>query len=37
MAKYITAPLTKEQARSLRAGESVYLSGSVYTGADAGP
>ena len=35
MAKYITAPLTKEQARSLRAGESVYLSGSVYTARDA--
>ncbi len=37
MAKYITAPLTKEQARSLRAGESVYLSGSVYTARDAAP
>ena len=35
MAKYITAPLTKEQARSLRAGESVYLRGSVYTARDA--
>ena len=35
MAKYITTPLTKEQARSLRAGESVYLSGSVYTARDA--
>ena len=35
MAKYITAPLTKEQARSLRVGESVYLSGSVYTARDA--
>ena len=35
MAKYITSPLTKEQARSLRAGESVYLSGSVYTARDA--
>ena len=35
MAKYITAPLTKEQARSLGAGESVYLSGSVYTARDA--
>ena len=35
MAKYITAPLTKEQARSLRAGESVLLSGTVYTARDA--
>ncbi len=35
MAKYITAPLTEEAARSLRAGESVYLSGTVYTARDA--
>ena len=35
MAKYITAPLTEEVARSLRAGESVYLSGTVYTARDA--
>ena len=35
MARYITAPLTEETARSLRAGESVYLSGTVYTARDA--
>ena len=35
MAKYITAPLTEEVARSLLAGESVYLSGTVYTARDA--
>ena len=35
MAKYITAPLTEEVARSLRAGESVYLFGTVYTARDA--
>lgn len=35
MAKYLTAPLTEEAARSLRAGESVYLSGTVYTARDA--
>ena len=31
MAKRITAPLTKEAAASLRARESVLLSGTVYT------
>lgn len=35
MARYITAPLTEEVASSLRAGESVYLSGTVYTARDA--
>lgn len=35
MAKYLTAPLTSECARSLRAGESVYLTGTVYTARDA--
>ena len=35
MAKYLTAPLTPEVSRSLRAGESVYLSGTVYTARDA--
>ena len=35
MEKYITAPLTAEAAGSLRAGESVYLSGTVYTARDA--
>lgn len=35
MTKHITAPLTAEAARSLRAGESVLLSGTVYTARDA--
>ena len=35
MTKHITAPLTAEAARSLRAGDSVLLSGTVYTARDA--
>ena len=35
MVKLITAPLDKEAARDLRAGESVLLSGTVYTARDA--
>ena len=35
MARHITAPLTPETARSLRAGESVLLSGTVYPARDA--
>lgn len=35
MGKHITAPLTPEVARSLRAGDSVLLSGTVYTARDA--
>lgn len=35
MEKHITAPLTPEVARSLRAGDNVYLSGTVYTARDA--
>lgn len=35
MEKHITAPLTPEAARSLRAGDSVLLSGTVYTARDA--
>ena len=35
MAKRITAPLDGETARALRAGESVLLSGTVYTARDA--
>lgn len=35
MAKRITAPLDGETARSLRAGDSVLLSGTVYTARDA--
>lgn len=35
MAKYITAPLDPETARSLRSGDSVLLSGTIYTARDA--
>lgn len=35
MARRITAPLTREAAASLRAGESVLLTGTVYTARDA--
>ena len=35
MEKHITAPLAPEAARSLRAGDSVLLSGTVYTARDA--
>ncbi len=35
MSRHITAPLTEEVARSLRSGESVTLSGTVYTARDA--
>ena len=35
MEKHITAPLTPEAARSRRAGDSVLLSGTVYTARDA--
>ena len=35
MVKHITAPLTPEVARSLRAGDSVLLSGTVYSARDA--
>ena len=35
MAKLITAPLDRQTARSLRAGDSVLLSGTVYTARDA--
>ena len=35
MEKYITSPLTEEVSRSLRAGDSVLLSGTVYTARDA--
>lgn len=36
MKKNITLPLTEETARSLRAGDEVYLTGYVYTSRDAG-
>ena len=35
MKKYITVPVDKETAASLRAGEYVYLSGTIYTARDA--
>lgn len=35
MSKYITAPLDRETARSLRSGDSVLLSGTIYTARDA--
>lgn len=35
MGKRITAPLDREAARTLRAGESVLLSGTIYTARDA--
>lgn len=35
MARYVRAPLTHEVARSLEVGESIYLSGTVYTARDA--
>ena len=36
MEKHITLPLTKELAQSLCAGDTVYLTGTVYTARDAG-
>lgn len=35
MDKHIDAPLLKEQIQSLRAGDTVFLSGTIYTGRDA--
>lgn len=35
MKRYLTAPLSKEEAKSLRAGDEVYISGTVYTARDA--
>lgn len=35
MEKHITAPITKDVARTLRAGEYIYLSGTIYTARDA--
>ena len=34
--RHITLPLTKELARSLHAGDQVYLTGTIYTSRDAG-
>lgn len=36
MEKHITLPLTEELARSLHAGDRVYLTGTIYTSRDAG-
>lgn len=36
MERHITLPLTEELARSLRAGDRVYLTGTLYTSRDAG-
>ena len=36
MEKHITLPLTEDLAKSLRAGDMVYLTGTIYTSRDAG-
>lgn len=36
MERHITLPLTEELARSLHAGDTVYLTGTIYTSRDAG-
>ena len=36
MERYITLPLTEELAKSLHAGDSVYVTGTIYTSRDAG-
>lgn len=36
MEKHITLPLTKELAQTLHAGDTVYLTGTIYTSRDAG-
>ena len=35
MDKHIRVPMDKENAKSLRAGDYVYLTGTVYTARDA--
>lgn len=35
MEKYIEAPILKEEAKSLHAGDYVYISGTIYTARDA--
>ena len=37
MRKNITVPMTEEEARALKAGDSVLISGTVYTARDAAP
>ena len=36
MERHITLPLTEELAKSLHAGDTVYLTGTIYTSRDAG-
>ena len=36
MEKHICLPLTEELAKTLKAGDVVYLTGTVYTSRDAG-
>ena len=36
MEKHITLPLTEELAKTLQAGDTVYLTGTIYTSRDAG-
>ena len=36
MEKHIQLPLTEEIAKTLRAGDTVYLTGTIYTSRDAG-
>ena len=36
MEKHITLPLTEEIAKTLRAGDTIYLTGTIYTSRDAG-
>ena len=36
MEHYVNLPLTAEKARQLRCGDTVYLTGEVYTSRDAG-
>ena len=36
MEKHITLPLTEEVAKTLHAGDTVYLTGTIYTSRDAG-
>ena len=36
MEKHITLPLTEELAKTLHAGDTVYVTGTIYTSRDAG-
>ena len=36
MERRITLPLTEELAKTLKAGDSVYVTGTIYTSRDAG-